>query len=446
MKKLNIAIGLGLLLGGPLVAQQELMLHQSDDLWHQNSVNPASFPENKRLAIGLPALTLDAAHSGDIAYNDLIREEGDETVFDFGQAIDKLEPENKVFFDQRLETVNIGFRLPVGGWMLTAGHAYRLHGVMTYPKTLPELIWRGNGPYIGQTLDIAPEARIFDWNEWSVGVAQKFLMVTAGVRLKYLTGVSALETDESRHQATIHTDPDIYQLTINTDYALRSSSIISSIDTSGVGFDLNLYEFNRKAFSKNGGFAVDLGLIVELSEQLTLNASVLDLGGTIKWKENAGYFRSNGNFTYSGLDFPGADIITGEDSLSFENALDTLNDVFRFNRTEEEFSTRLPLRYYVGGTYKLTDRWVFGAALFGQTSRDRTTTAVGVSADFRPVKWLSVGTMYSLNDRTAANVGFKLVVKPGPVQIYALSDNLINAFNPKAKAAANLRLGLSVVL
>jgi hypothetical protein len=442
----NLFFALALLCAArPALAQQELLLHQSDRLWHRNSLNPAFFPDDKRIAIGLPGFSLDAAHSGDVTYNDLFRREGDRTVIDFGPAIDKLEPENRVFFDQRTATASVGFKLP-GGLIVMAGHAFRLHGVITYPQELPEVIWGGNAQFIGETINIAPAADIMDWNEWSAGVAKSFGIVSVGVRAKYLAGISSIDTDDDHRQATVFTDPDIYQLRIQSDYSFRSSGLISVIDTSGLGFRVGLTDFDRKIFTQNSGFAFDLGIEAKVTDKLRLSASVLDLGGTIRWKEEAYRFRSNGTFEYNGIDFPGSDLLTGGDSISFSNKLDTLNDIFQFVRTSEEFSTKIPVRFYVGGSFQLNSAWRFGAAVFHQQATDRSATAVGANVHWSILRWLTIGALYNGNGRSAANLGFALELTPGPVQIYLLSDNAFSAFSLKSKAAVNLRFGASVVL
>lgn len=433
-----------LLFASQLSAQQELMLQTLPDLWHATSINPALFPANKRIAIGLPAYALDASHSGDITYNDLLRKEGDRNVIDFGQVIDKLDPENTLYFDQRIETLSLGFRLP-GNWSIQASHANRLTGLATYPKSLAEVLWNGNGPYIDQKVDFGFQARVFDWNEWSVGLAKHFNKVSVGARLKYLTGVSSLITDSDHHEASIYTNPDIYQLQIETDYGFHSSALISAIDTSDLGFKVDIADLEGKAFSKNTGVSVDLGVQVRVSEKLTLSVSVLDWGGKIKWKENANYFRSNGSFTYEGVIFPGADIINGSDSLDFDQKLDTLNDIFQFQKSAQAFTTKLPERIYIGGTFQLTEKWGLGVSAFAQNSDNRRVGGLGASVRWLPVRWLSLGAMYSVNRRSAANLGFHLVVKPGPVQFYFLSDNLANAFSLKSSPAVNLRTGLSLV-
>lgn len=427
-------------------AQQEMMLHSLNNLWHSNtSTNPAFFPEDKHIVIGLPAYSIDAAHSGDITYKDIFRKEGDRTIVDFGNAISKLDPENDLTFDQRIETVSFGFRTPNDKWGISVGHAIGFTGAVTYPKALPELLWNGNAPYIGQTVEFGVQADIADWHEFSVGVMRKFGSLNLGARVKYLSGISALRTEDDRHSMSVYTDPDIYQLTLKTDYAFYSSSIISAIDTSDLGFDITLDALGNKLRSGNSGVAFDLGASVKLLDRLTLDASVINLGGLINWSNDAKYFQSKAEYTYNGTSIPGEDIISGADSLDFDTKLDTLNDIFRFSQTEaSDMESRTPLRVYVGGSFELTKRWILGLTFFHQKKDRETNTAVGARVRWLPLKWLSVGGMYSVNKQSAANLGFHLAFTPGPVQVYFTSDNLLNAFALKSSAAANFRTGLAL--
>ncbi len=421
------------------------MLHSLPDVWHSASTNPAFFPENKKFVIGLPGIGLDAAHSGDVSYKDIFVKDGDRTLINFSNALAKLDPSNTVQFEQRVETVSLGIRLPGKIW-LSAGHANRLSGSIIYPKTLPALIWDGNAQYIGQTVDIALQTDISNWNEWSVGLAKSIGKLKLGVRAKYLSGSTALLTDDAHKNATVTTSNDIYQLSLATDYGFYASSFISAIDTAGFGFDLTLGDLKSKTFSKNTGFALDLGLQYKLNESITLDFGLLDLGGKIKWKESSNYFLSQGDYQFDGAVIPGADIINGSDSIDFTTKLDTLNDIFNFQKTAQEFETRLPLRAYLGGSYAFSKHWTFGlSAYFQKKPDDKANVAVGASASWKPIKMVTLGAMYSVNKRSAANLGFHLVLKPGPVQVYFASDNLLNAFSVKNTPAVNLRTGLSLI-
>lgn len=434
-----------LLLHGSLLAQQELLLHTMPDLWQSGSQNPAVFPKDKKIAIGIAAFSLDAYHSNRLSYNDIFVKTGDRTVVDFGKVIEQLKPENSVFLDQRIETVQLGFRLP-GKWAVQMGHANRLTGKIDYPKTLPELIWYGNAPYIGQTVNFGLKADVFDWNEWNLGVSKQIGGLSLGARLKILSGISALRTDPDRALLSVHTDPDIYQLTLQTDYAFHSSSLISAIDTAGLGFDLNLADLgNRALFSKNTGVSFDLGLQWRSpNEKLTLDAGILDLGGRINWKEDAHLFQSKASYTYEGTSIPGKDILDGNTDLDFGAKLDTLNDIFRFSKTPDAFSTQVPLRFYVGGLYALNRHWTAGLTLFHQRGEEASHTAVGANLRWNPLRWVALNAMVSANENTGA-LGFGLSLTPGPVQIYFLSDNVGNAFSLKNSPAINFRTGLALV-
>jgi hypothetical protein len=444
MKIKHLTTLFALLLAHLAPAQQELMLNSLPELWHSNTTNPAFFPEGKNIVVGLPSFGVDAAHSGDIRYRDFFRRENGRTVIDLSNAISKLDPENTLRFDQRLETVSLGIRLGKKRWGLRLGHAIAFSGQLQYPKALPELLWNGNGPFVGQTVEFAPQADVADWHEWSLGAMRRFGKLQLGLRAKWLTGISALRTDPQRSSMSLFTDPDIYQLTLNTDYAFHSAGIVSAIDTAGLGFDLSLDALNSQIRAKNNALVFDIGGVLTLSERLSLHASAQNLGAAIRWEQDAALFASKANYTYEGTNIPGADIINGTDSLDFDTKLDTLNDIFQFARSNSSFDTRTPLRLYAGASWKLSPRWVFGLNVFHQNHPSGNLTAVGASARWSPLRWLSLGAMYNLNDRSAANLGFHLAATPGPVQVYLMSDNMIRAVSLRNTPAFNLRFGLAL--
>lgn len=424
-------------------AQQELMLHTMPDLWHANSINPAFFPKDKKVAIGLPGYSLDAAHSGKLSYNDFLVKDGDRTILSFSNAISKLEQENEVFADQRIETLSLGLRF--GKWAVQAGHANRLNAFIAYPRDLAEVLWNGNGPYVGQSKNLGLHMNFYDWNEWSVGISRHSERLSLGLRIKLLNGVSTFQTDADHSRATVYTDPDIYQLTLQTDYGFYSSSIINAIDTSGLGFDIDVDDVAAKLFSSNTGTAFDFGLEFRPTKKLSISASVLDMGGRINWKENAAYFRSEGTYTYNGVVFEGAGIISGTDSLDFNQQLDTLNDIFKFNKFAREYRTEMPQRLFAGATYQLNKRFQLGVSVFAQNANNVRRSGAGVSLRWQPLRWISGGIMYSVNNRSAANLGLHVALKPGPVQLYFASDHIPAVFNLRGQPAANLRMGASIV-
>jgi hypothetical protein len=426
-------------------AQQELMLHQMPNIWHKNSLNPAWFPDDKRIAIGLPSLTLDQFHSGNISLNDFITKQNGTNYYDLTKVLTQLETTNTFDIQERIETVSFGFKL--AGWGLSIGHAIRFSGAVEYPKSMAQLLWEGNGKFIGQTVEIAPKINFWGCNELGLGISKKFLNTRVGLRVKYLSGIGAIRTDDAHAKASVFTDSDIYQLTLNTDYAFQSASVVSAFDTAGLGYDIKTDKLKiGQLFSKNSGLAFDLGATFKLTDKIQVQASILDLAASINWKDNANYFKSQGNYEFEGVKIPGADIINAANSLSIENQLDSLNDIFQFQKTAQTFKTQLPTRIYVGAQFQIIKKLGVGASVYRLQSKDKSDTAFGLNAQFTPIKMLSFGAMYSINDKSKSNLGVNLVLRPGPVQVYFASDNLLNGISGNASPSVNFRIGAGIVL
>ena len=427
-------------------AQEELLVSQMLKIGQHNSINPASFPENKRLVIGLPGFGVDAYHSGSLTYNDFFYKQNGKTVVDFDQIVNQLEPSNELSYRQRLEVLSIGFRLPGSGKSaVTLSHAIRLNSNTTYSKELVQLMWGGNAQFIGQTIQVAPSTRTHDWHEIGLGVSRRLGKLRAGAKIKYLAGISALLTNPNANKMTVYTNPDIYQLELSTDYGFQSAGVISAIDTSGFGFDVVTNELKNKLNGANSGLAFDLGVTYEISDKLTVHAAALDLAGSIRW-EAAHYFSSKADYSFDGVTIPGADIINGTDNLDFSAKLDTLNDIFKFNKTTTDFSTAIPSRFYIGANYDLTKRITLAGSLYFEDGLAEKKTAFGLSAHFKPIKLIGVGVMYAANKQNQANIGAQLTLSPGPIQFFIASDNLLGVFTPFRSSRVNLRTGLALML
>lgn len=438
--------GLSLLAGTVLKAQQELMFYQMPEYWHANALNPAFFPQDRTVQIGLPGYGLDAWNSGDITFDDFLDRDGDKLYLDFSKLIQELEPENDFIADQRLETVSLGLRLK-GGFYASFAHAVRAHGVVVYPKGLPQILWEGNGgpDFLGQTVEVAPIVRGFGWHEIRLGLAKDLGKWTVGGHVNVISGLAALESDQSRRTATVFTDPDIYQLTLKADYGFWSSNIVESIDTFELGYRVKFVDdFNSADLFSNTGVSFNLGAQYRINEQLSVSASILDIGGNLSWKNNSYYFSTKGEYLYEGDIIDGKELIQGSDSIDLDDGLDTLNDIFAFSRSDGSFSSAIPTRYYAGVQYQLGADWAVNATVFHQQSSLVSQTAVGLGLRWTPLYWLSLGANYGINTRSAANVGFHLGVRPGPVQFYFASDNLLTLFQPYASPQVNVRTGLSL--
>ncbi|MGB3547056.1 MAG: DUF5723 family protein [Saprospiraceae bacterium] len=421
---------------GRLAAQTDLTTPLLTETWQATLYNPALLSQRPGLVIGLPGVFNDA-YIENLTYNDLIREEGGRNVLDVDRAIDKLEPTNQIRDEFRLQTVGVGWSN--GKLGLSLSHQLRYTATLVYPRELPELIWNGNAQFIGQTVNIAPRTDVLGYHQIGLGLSYKFAEVfSIGGRVNYLGGISAVQTERDRLELT--TDDETYALTLGGDYLVNSSGALRYDGLDNVGFDLEFAKITgENIFGQNTGLSLDLGAALDLG-RLHLQASALDLGG-IDWEEDVRNYTIDSDRNFTGLDIV-REIF--DDSLSFNNILDTLAEDYEPTETGNSFRTTLPARYYLSGQFDLTDRVTVGALFFYEDIEDVSDPGIALSGRLRISDGLILGAIYGLRHGEFTNFGLNANLGLGPVRLLLATDNIITAFRPKDSNQANVRIGLSL--
>ncbi len=433
-RKITSVILLVAIASSSIIAQQELGLHFLRNTWQASKTNPAFLTEH-RFHYGLPNLYFNLAHTGPSYNQAVVKSNTGEDVLDISAVIDVLNDDNQLFTNVEFETFSTSFGLK--NVRLSFSHAVKFNAFMDYPKNLVEVAWNGNSQFIGETVDVGPDFQTFAYNEYAIGGAMKFLNFTGGARLKLLTGIG--DASSSRNDLTLYTDPDVYQLTINSDYQINTSSFFA-YDGNG-NFQLDFGEYSAdQLFTNNFGLALDLGATVNFGK-VEIAASVIDLG-SIKWNRNATQYSSQGSYTYEGLDI--SDIVN-DDNVSFEETLDTLSEIFSFEETAGSYRTMLPTKFYLSSTFKINDKFNIGGLIYSEAYRGKLYPAFALSAQATLGKILSVGAVYSIRNQEYVNLGLNTVLRLGPVQLFAATDNVFAAFQPYDSRNVNARVGLNVV-
>jgi len=424
-----------------LYAQQELGLHMMRSLGQAGKTNPAIVPQQK-LFIGVPGVAFNYYHTAG-AINDLLKKENGKNILDLDELIAQADPENDLNIDLEVETIRLYYRL--GKLSLSFNHAIKSNTFIHYPKTLPQLFWQGNGQFVGQEVSFGPEQQSSAYNEFGLGAALEVGKLSIGGRVKFLSGIGDVSTD--RNQASLYTDDDIYQLRLQTDYNINTSTfaptfLFDSLGTVGVEYTFDdILNFND-IFTSNTGYAFDLGLTYQATEKLQLALSVIDIG-QIKWNDKVTQYRSNGTFEYDGLDISN---IFQDDELDFEGTLDTLETIFNFKESSNDYTTKLPAKVYASATYQLNDRWQLGGMYYSEHFRGRTNVAAAISANAKVGKFFQLGASYAMRNETFANVGLNVIATVGAIQLYAVTDNIIGMVSPYDSENVNGRVGLNIIL
>ncbi|PHI20451.1 hypothetical protein CEQ90_08295 [Lewinellaceae bacterium SD302] len=405
--------------------------------WQSTFTNPALLHRlDGKLTIGLPGLHSEFTTS-DFSYNDLISEDESGEFFDANRAISNLDVRNELRNEFSFETVGFAWR----GDKLALGfsHRNRFTGLVDLPKTLIQTVYQGNAQFIGETIDIAPYFQLTSINEFNFSAALQISdVLSVGGTLKYLSGAADARAEGG--EILLTTSDDVYQLTLQPDYVINSSNTLDYNGVDDLSVDIDPARFNLDNLGRNSGIGFDVGVALDF-DNFRLQASALDLGGSIDWTEDVTILRLTGD-----NDFEGLDIIREllDDSTSFDGILDTLEGIFDPLEVKEDYSTSTGSTYLLGGEFDLTDQLMLGALLRYQDYGLNNEVTAALSARYLFADFLSVGGIYSYRPNSPANIGVNAVLALGPVNLLLATDNVITIFNPKDAKQASARLGLSL--
>lgn len=410
-------------------AQHEVM-HFMNAVPQSARSNPAFFPEyGGHFAFLLPNIEFSFTHSG-FRYSDLVvRKPNDSLFLDVNNAVATMADINHLRSSFSYEPLSFGFRVNNNYFSLSA--APRMKLLASYPKELLVLLTQGNAGFIGQTVnignaDLAGNA----WNEIAFGYARQFSeKLTAGVRLKYLTGISSAKIE--RAVINLHTDAQMYHLSLQSDILTYSS----------VPGEEN---YN---FLKNTGFAVDFGISYKPIYRLTLQAGLTDLG-TISWNTNTLNYRSNenSNFTFEGLDLNEFFANENGDDNGFERLGDSLMVIFEPTEFKEAFQTNIGSRVYFSATYELPSKGSAGIFFQHESLGRSSFPSLGLIYHHPVGNVLDVAVSYSMHGHNMNAVGLGINLNLGPMQFYAVTGNVISAFLPQHARMASIQLGFNFLL
>jgi len=246
-------------------------------------------------------------------------------------------------------------------------------------------------------------------------------------------------------EISIATDPETFAINARANVNIQTSGL-QNFDFENISDDYIDYASGRD----NTGFGLDLGGHFEFSEKLSFNASILDLG-YINWNhETESYKIDDGNYTYSGIeidafaddDDPNA---TDDGETSFDRVLDSLDEAFGIDTSFGGYTAPLTSRFYIGANYKLNQKTLIGGIIQSEVFQGNILPSFTVNANRKMTKWISLAASYTVISKSYNNLGLGLVLNPGPVQFYLVTDNILGAFKPQHHRYAQVRLGLNFI-
>lgn len=395
------------------------------------SGNPA-FRGNEKFFIGFPALNaleLSGAHTG-FTFDQTVENE----TLQFQKVIEELDDVNHLMGNTRLGILNGGFRLGTN-WHFRFGAQLASDFRIGYPKSLFELVYKGNGhpDIIGQNLDMSGLAfNSLTYMDYFVGGSRSLLddRLHVGVNVHFLQGIAVAYTETSAFN--LYTDPDSYAISLNGSYTYHTNLVGDSVtyDLLNDAEDFGDQFDDPSQFKPGRGAAIDFGVRYQLKEKIELQAAAMNVGA-IKFDENvATYQLGNGSFTYNGVELE--DFVDNPDSTesTFEALADSLSNAFTTDNFSEAFTVPTNARFSLGVNYEINPRSDINVQLAHLRSFNEgfNTVSAMYRRRFGRVFWVHGGIqMFQFTDPLIP-AGFHLNL--GPVQIGAGTTNLIAAIAP----------------
>lgn len=430
-----------------------------------NRINPARQPECG-FYFGIPTLaplnTVFASSS--LSWDDIIYPHPSEDSLitflhplgDKEKFLNNLKPLNFIVSEVGTGLFSMGFRTNIGFFSMDV--ASRVDGSIYFPGDILRLLLEGadegeeyNFDGLGTDLSGFEEVAL----GWSGAIGNK---IQIGARAKLLFGLANLSTSSS--DFSLNTSEEFWHVSSHMEFkaSLPFAEVLYDEDRmiediimdEGIS-DLDPVAIARMAFNKrNFGMGIDLGVDYRPSERWLLSASVLDLG-YIQWKDEVHEISYNREYDYTGAEVDPFEFTEDNTFADFIDSTlsaitDTLLDALEMN-PGEKYSRRLNSKLFLGASWYAAPGISFGLLSRTDFLKETIVEQVTASANFRAGQVLHFTLSYSYMNSYFKNFGSGISLHFGPLNIYAISDNVLNILLwPQESRSASLWFGMNMVL
>ncbi len=439
MKKLfTLILGIGLAYGAS--AQSELTLPFLRDVFQSSYINPTVIPEHT-FSLGLPGQSSFYTQfiSNGFRPGKVYEMDGTTLQFNRDKFLDELSDKNILHSGTSVDLFHI--RLKIRNGFYWFGARTNVNIDFQYPKEFFELA-TANVSLIGKNVDLSNlklDATVY--NEFSYGMSLEYNRWIFGGRVSLLQGLANTQFNPKTLNMVV--DTLNFSQTINSDASLN----IAGVPMDGDGkpdfdqFSDANYITNYLTSFKNRGFALSAGVTYKMTDRLRFSASFYDLG-FIHWKDSVTNYNLKGNSRFSGIDIL-SDYLNGKD-LDPNTIVDTILNDFNRDTLNKAYTTYLNPKFNLSVNYNLFRRTVVSFSASG-VYNNKLYPAFSVGVQQGLGRFLNIIATMSYNQKTIQNLGFGLVIKPGPVQIYIVTDNIYPLINPNYTTNMNIRIGTNIV-
>jgi hypothetical protein len=454
-----------------VVCQNKQLLYNWEVTPQTLMLNPGSHVSSQFHA-GIPLASqfhFNAGSSG-VSVFDVFADDGVDINAKISNTISKLSSRDFFTVNQQLDVLNFGWLSKGMEPVYFSGGMYQELDVIAYfPKDIAVLAWEGNREYIGKAYDfndVSARADLLTVYHFGVN-KQVSKKLTAGVRLKLYS--SLISVSSTRNKGAFKTSiregsANVYEHTItDLDVEVKTSGFISldALEQSQVSKKL----LGRALLGGNLGIGLDAGMTYQFDNQLSLTASVLDLGAIFHTNDTELY-KAKGDYTLDGIELIFPELVNGEPAIPYyDNLEDDIAREIPVDTLNTGYTQLRPTKINAGLHYDF-GRFVGdkgGCNCKNSGTKQKRVSQAGVQyfSIFRPRglqfagtlyytrrfgKTLSIKTTYTIDSYSAKNVGAGLFLNLGGVNLFLAADNLLQMSNLAKANSVSLQVGLNYIL
>lgn len=440
MKNKYILALFSVLFATTLFAQRNLTLNDLKTPYTYR-VNPAATPET-RFFLGLPGLghqNVQITNRISSVNNLFVKNAQDSLVLNTSESFyNGMGKRSYIGVDVTNQILAFGFKAKNSYFNFDISN--RLIAEVGFGSDLFKFLAQGNGgSLLGQRAGFdGLGASLMSYIEYGLGYSREISPnVTIGGRFKLLSGLANLSGTNTSFGIT--TDSVNYNLTFDGQADIKSSNTLIYTDSAYMN-NLDPMRLAKMAYNfSNFGMSFDFGTTIKLSEKFTATASVIDLG-FINWKNGVSNYSVNKfSYTFKGLDL---NSLLSDSSDVAKEITDSLTSIFNVGRSTKSYSTGLPTKVYLGGSYNWNNYLSTGLTFYNEFYNSSYRGGIVLSSTFSLRHWLGATLNYGIYSRSSANVGFGLRIRG----FYVLTDNLVALLNYQAVKAASVCFGFNLIV
>ncbi|MBN1183316.1 MAG: hypothetical protein JXB49_13575 [Bacteroidales bacterium] len=452
----------------PLHAQQSNTMYFMKGIPQAQMYNPAYQPKCN-VFIGIPGVSnlgIDVANNS-LNLNDVLRYSKDVDTSSLltlnpliggpDEFLDNFGRKNYFSGLANIDVLSFGFRKD--DKYFTFAYRIKASARFLYPTD-----------FIRLPLEGIEHGNEFDWSdfradatayqEFSFGISKQYdPYLSLGVSTKILFGLA----NASQRKTNIGFTLNPLSVPIHASFIQNMNIPLAQIAFTNERIDSIYFDENsnpsdiiKHAFS-NMGLGFDFGLNYNFDERLAISASILDIG-FIRWRSNPINIEQNADFVLLGAYFDAVGAkndTTYFDERFLNDFIDSLdNNLIIEQNSKNKYSTALPTKIYLGGTYMVNKNIQIGLLSRTEFFKKKMYQQLTFSTSFFPNTGFTPTFSYTMMNKSYFNLGFGASIKVGCVHLYFVSDNIPVVYAkevnegypvPYKTKSANFHFGLNLL-